>query len=96
VFRAWRYGGLGWPRLSAAGQWTWLHQRGQDVAVDALQPGDLLFYVHTPHDPSSIHHVAIAVGAGRMVEAAAPGVPVRITRIRWGGVVAAARPAPHP
>jgi len=57
---------------------------------------DLLVYAHNRHDPFSIHHVALAVGAGRMVEAAAPGVPVRITRIRRAGVVAAARPAPHP
>ena len=94
VFRAWRHAGLGWPRRSAAEQWRWLHDRGQDVAGGALQPGDLLVYAATPHDPSSIHHVALAVGAGRMVEAAAPGVPVRITRIRWGGLVGAARPVP--
>ncbi len=90
VGKSYRWGAAG----PGAEQWRWLHDRGQDVAGGALQPGDLLVYAATPHDPSSIHHVALAVGAGRMVEAAAPGAPVRVVPVRWAGLVGADRPVP--
>jgi cell wall-associated NlpC family hydrolase len=45
---AWQHAGLGWERMSAAGQWQWLH-RGRDVPATQLHPGDLLFYANNPH-----------------------------------------------
>jgi cell wall-associated NlpC family hydrolase len=90
---AWQHAGLAWTRMSAVAQWAWLHQHHRDVAAAQLQPGDLLFYADNPHDPASIHHVAMHVGNGRMVEAYAPGYPVRVTSVRWNGFYAAARPA---
>jgi cell wall-associated NlpC family hydrolase len=93
VWLAWQHAGLGWARMTAADQWRWLHQHHQDVDATGLRPGDLLFYAYKPHDPASIHHVAIAIGHGRMVEAYAPGVPIRTTTIRRSGLYAAARPA---
>jgi cell wall-associated NlpC family hydrolase len=49
-----------------------------DVALplSEAQPGDLLFWAYRPADPATIHHVAIYVGAGRIIEAASEGVPV--------------------
>jgi cell wall-associated NlpC family hydrolase len=94
VWLAWQHAGLNWERMSAAGQWAWLHQHHRQVPATQLQPGDLLFYAHDPNDPASIHHVAMATGDGRMVEAYAPGVPVRVTSVRWEGLYAAARPLP--
>ncbi len=81
--------------MSTAGQWQWqwLHQRGHDVAVEQVGPGDLLFYADNPHDPATIHHLAMAIDHGRMVEAPAPGIPVRVVPVRWRGFSAVARPA---
>lgn len=66
------------------------------VPTSQLQPGDLLFYAADPNDPASIHHVAVAIGGGRMVEAYAPGVPIRVVAIRRAGFFAAARPSTAP
>jgi cell wall-associated NlpC family hydrolase len=89
---AWWHAGPSWERMTAADQWHWLHQHGQDVSAKQLRPGDLLFYANDPSDPASIHHVAMAIGDGRMVEAPEPGVPVHVVPVRWNGFYAAARP----
>jgi cell wall-associated NlpC family hydrolase len=94
VWLAWQHAGLDWPRMSAAAQWRWLHQHGRDVPAAMVSPGDLLFYANDPPDPASIHHVAMAIGYGRMVEAPAPGIPVRVVAVRWPGLFAVARPPP--
>jgi peptidoglycan DL-endopeptidase CwlO len=90
---AWQHGGFAWERMSAAGQWQWLHRHGHDVPTTQLRAGDLLFYANNPRDPASIHHVAMAIGNRRMVEAPEPGIPVRVVAVRWDGLYAAARPA---
>lgn len=62
-----------------------------------LLPGDLLFY-----GSGHIHHVAIYIGAGQMVEALQSGTRIRMTRARVGGDYAGAvrvngsAPAPAP
>jgi hypothetical protein len=71
-----------------------VHQRHRDPSLVHLRPGDLVFYPYRPRDPGSIHHVAMAIGQGRMVEAYGPGVPVRVVRLRRSGLYAAARPGP--
>ena len=54
------------------------------IAVnDALRPGDLIFWADNPNDATTIRHVAIYSGNGRMVEAPRPGVAVRETAVRW-------------
>jgi hypothetical protein len=78
--------------MTAAAQWQCLHQRGHVVPVTKVGPGDLLFYANDLSDPASIRHVAMAVDQARMVEAPQPGVPVRVRRLRWNGLYAAARP----
>jgi cell wall-associated NlpC family hydrolase len=94
VWLAWQHAGLTWTRMSAAAQWRWLHQRGSDVPASQVRAGDLLFYANDPSDPASIHHVSMAIGDGRMVEAPAPGIPVRIVGLRWPELFAVARPIP--
>ncbi len=91
---AWQHAGLSWERMPAAGQWQWLHQHGQDMPPEQLRAGDLLFYANNLSDPATIHHVAMAIGNGRMVEAPEPGIPVRVVPVRQEGFYAAARPIP--
>jgi cell wall-associated NlpC family hydrolase len=80
TWAAWRTAGVTIPR-TAAGQLAGLPRaRGQ------LRPGDLLIY--RTAGPTR-RHVAMVVGAGRMVEAPGRGIPVRSTGIRpgWLGAV---------
>ncbi len=60
--------------------------KSQPVAVADLQPGDLLFY----GGPTSIHHVALYVGNGQMIEAPQSGELLRQTAIRTNGDFAGA------
>jgi peptidoglycan DL-endopeptidase CwlO len=91
TWAAWRHAGLGWDRMTAAGQWQAL--RGQPVGRGAFKPGDLVFYAHDPGDWRSIHHVGLYVGSGRMVEAPYPGALVRQVPLRTRGWFAAAHPS---
>ncbi|MCO5991516.1 NlpC/P60 family protein [Actinoallomurus spadix] len=50
-----------------------------------LLPGDLLFWGR-----GHVHHVAVYLGAGQMVEAFQSGTHVRMTRVRLGGDYAGA------
>ncbi|GAA0269958.1 hypothetical protein GCM10010302_04400 [Streptomyces polychromogenes] len=44
----------------------------------ALRPGDLIFYGYSPTSDSTIHHVGIYLGDGKMINAPRPGKQVRI------------------
>lgn len=57
------------------------------VAYSALRPGDLIFYATDTSNPSTIYHVAIYAGAGRMIEAVYPGTPVRETALRMSSAM---------
>jgi cell wall-associated NlpC family hydrolase len=60
------------------------------VPVDQVQPGDLLFF--GKDGVESIHHNAIYIGGGDMIEASQSGVPIRIRGWRAGDLVGAGRP----
>jgi len=47
----------------------------------ALKPGDLVFYAYAPGRDSTIYHVGIYLGGGRMVNAPRPGAVVRLDPI---------------
>jgi cell wall-associated NlpC family hydrolase len=82
TWAAWRAAGVAIPR-TAAGQLAGLpHVRGH------LRPGDLVIY--RSRGPSG-RHVAMLVAQGRMIEAPARGIPVRVTKLR-GGFLGAVRP----
>jgi cell wall-associated NlpC family hydrolase len=69
-------------------------EEGPHVPLNELQRGDLLFYATNTSDPSTIHHVAIYIGNGMMVNAPYTGAFVRIDSMYApGGLIGAVRPA---
>ena len=61
--------------------------RGRPIARSRLEPGDLLFYARS----SRVHHVALYVGGGKMIEAPRTGIPVRVVPLRARGYFGARR-----
>lgn len=84
MLQAYRDAGISLPRTSRE-QW----HAGAYLPVEQAQPGDLLFWAHDTSDPRTIHHVAMYIGDGKMVEAQQNGVPVHIRPIEWteGGLL---------
>ncbi|MGX7829740.1 NlpC/P60 family protein [Actinokineospora sp. 24-640] len=56
---------------------------GRKVPLAAKAPGDMLFW----STRGRIHHVALYIGNGQMVEAPFSGSRVRVTSVRHGGLV---------
>jgi peptidoglycan DL-endopeptidase RipA len=67
--------GIGLPHYSG-----YQYDHGHKVPVSQMQPGDLLFWA----EGGTIHHVALYIGNGRMVEAPYSGGTVRVTPVRYG------------
>jgi peptidoglycan DL-endopeptidase CwlO len=61
------------------------------VQLGDLQPGDLLFWATNTADPSTIHHVAIYLGAGEMLAAPHTGDLVQIQPVYLDGYIGAVR-----
>jgi peptidoglycan DL-endopeptidase CwlO len=82
TMRAWATAGVSLPHNAEAQS-----HYGTPVAptLAVLQPGDLIFY-HSP-----ISHVGIYIGRGLMIHAPHSGTVVKIARVQWASVVAAAR-----
>jgi cell wall-associated NlpC family hydrolase len=57
-----------------------------------LQRGDLVFWAFNTSQPSTIHHVAIWLGDGTIIEAPESGERVRVVPMRWPGFIGGARP----
>ena len=57
-------------------------QSGKRVPLSQMQRGDMLFW----NDGGSIHHVALYLGNGKMVEAPYSGSRVRVAPVRYGGI----------
>lgn len=57
------------------------------ISAQGLRPGDLLFWATDVNNPDTIYHVAMWIGGGQIVEAAVPGVPSRVTSMRWSGTM---------
>lgn len=68
--------GVGLPHFSG-----YQYDKGNRVPIAQMQPGDMLFWA----DGGTIHHVALFIGGGKMVEAPYSGGKVRITPVRYGG-----------
>jgi peptidoglycan DL-endopeptidase CwlO len=64
---------------------------GRPVAQNELQPGDLVFYDDGTGNPAAIHHVAMHVGEGKMVDAPTEGQLVDVRPIRGDGHYIGAR-----
>jgi peptidoglycan DL-endopeptidase CwlO len=83
---AYRQAGVTIPRTSRQ-QWT----AGKAVSLDALQPGDLLFYDDGTGNPATIHHVGMFVGDGKMIDAPTEGQLVDVRSMRGDGHLIGAR-----
>ena len=68
--------GIGLPHYSG-----YQYNAGKKVPVSEMRPGDMLFW----GNPGNVHHVALYIGNGKMVEAPYSGGKVRVTPVRYGG-----------
>ena len=59
---------------------------GTQVPLDAAQPGDLVFW-SSDGSQSGIYHVAIYLGDDTMIEAPTFGMTVRVTSMRYSGIM---------
>jgi peptidoglycan DL-endopeptidase RipA len=84
---AWAQVGVSLPHYSGY-QFT----SGARISRSNLMPGDLVFWAYDPADPGSIHHVAIYIGGGRVVQAPQTGDVVKISSMWSNGYIGAARP----
>ncbi|MFL6077203.1 MAG: C40 family peptidase [Mycobacteriales bacterium] len=90
--------GVGLPRVSRDQFWAGTH-----IGLADLLPGDLMFWADNPSDPATIHHVAMYIGQGMVVEAPEPGDVVKVVPVWFSGFAGAVRvvpavggPAPKP
>jgi cell wall-associated NlpC family hydrolase len=85
----WAYAlvGIQLPRVAAD-----QYNAGPHVGLDALEPGDLLFWATDLNDPATIHHVALYLGAGMMIAAPHTGDVVKIEPVYLSGYIGATRP----
>lgn len=66
---------------------------GQRITSMAdVLPGDLLFYAYDTSDPSTIHHVGLSIGNGKMIEAPYTGEVVRVHSAYRSDFIGATRP----
>ncbi|MEU7981209.1 C40 family peptidase [Micromonospora sp. NPDC049081] len=90
--------GLMWAAYRSAGYYDlprvardqYYATRSRTVSQAALLPGDLLFFA-SGSSWTTIHHVAMYIGGGRMVQAPRSGDVVKISQVRWSGLYAATR-----
>jgi cell wall-associated NlpC family hydrolase len=81
-----------------AGIWIPRNSRGQysslpKVAAGDLQAGDLVFWATNPDNPATIHHVALYIGDGKVVQAPETGDVVKVSDMWWRGYAGAVRPS---
>jgi len=85
---AYAQAGISIPRNSSA-QYKALPK----VSRADLQRGDLVFWATNTANASTIHHVAIYLGNGQILEAPQSGSVIRVTSMRWSGFIGGARPS---
>ena len=78
MLRAYEDAGIVLPRVSRD-----QYGAGRHVPVQQAQPGDLLFWGYDKGDPDTIHHVAMYLGGGKMMEAQQTGVPLGVRSVRF-------------
>ena len=91
VMQAYRAAGIYLPRTAAA-QWRW----GPRVRAGQVEPGDLVFFAGGDGTTRLPGHVGLVIGAGQMIEAFGPGIPVRITSYAGRGAIGFTRPWKNP
>ena len=88
MVRIFHAAGRSLPRTSRQ-QW----KIGVHVPLAAILPGDLLFWAHDTGNPASIHHVAMYLGHGLMVQAPHTGGHVEVSPVYLRGLIGAVRPS---
>jgi cell wall-associated NlpC family hydrolase len=78
MLQAYRSVGVTLPRVSRQ-----QFRAGAMLPVEQAQPGDLLFWARDTSNEITIHHVAMYLGDGRIVEAQQTGVPVHIRPFKF-------------
>lgn len=61
------------------------------VSVDKLLPGDLVFFATNRSDWTTIHHVGMYIGDGKMVHSPSTGDVVKISTVWWSRFFGATR-----
>jgi cell wall-associated NlpC family hydrolase len=90
--------GLTQYAYAQAGIWIPRNSRAQysalpKVSRGSLQAGDLVFWAWNPSNWQTIHHVAIYLGDGRVLQAPESGDVVKISTMWWSGYAGAVRPS---
>jgi cell wall-associated NlpC family hydrolase len=88
MVRIFHAAGRALPRTSRQ-QW----KIGVHVPLTAIAPGDLLFWANDTGNPASIHHVAMYLGHGLMVQAPHTGGHVEVSPVYLRGLIGAVRPS---
>ncbi|WP_246025750.1 C40 family peptidase [Saccharopolyspora antimicrobica] len=83
---AYKQAGISIPPSSRT-QW----KAGRPVSRDQLRPGDLVFYDDGTGNPATIHHVAMYVGGGKIVDAPTEGQLVDVRSVKGDGHYIGAR-----
>jgi peptidoglycan DL-endopeptidase RipA len=74
--------GVSLPRVSRS-----QFNAGQKVPISQVRPGDMVFYADRG---GPIHHVAMYIGNGKMIEAPYTGADVRVVPMRTKGLLSQA------
>ncbi|MFC8847872.1 MULTISPECIES: C40 family peptidase [unclassified Micromonospora] len=90
--------GLMWAAYRSAGHYQlprvsrdqYYATRSRTVSRSALLPGDLLFFA-SGSSWTTIHHVGMYIGNGKMVQAPTTGQTVKISTVGWSRLYAATR-----
>ncbi|MEU6296258.1 NlpC/P60 family protein [Streptomyces erythrochromogenes] len=83
-YAAWQGAGIALPE----GTWNQARWSGATARFDRargtapLQPGDLLLWGSDPANLGSVHHIAVYLGNGKMVEARESGTLVKVSDVR--------------
>ncbi|WP_236795962.1 C40 family peptidase [Amycolatopsis sp. GM8] len=78
MLRAYQAAGITLDRVSQD-----QYHDGALLPARTAQPGDLLFWAYDPSNPNTIHHVAMYLGDGKIVEAQQTGVPVHVRSVSF-------------
>jgi cell wall-associated NlpC family hydrolase len=60
------------------------YNAGRKVPISEIRPGDMVFY---KNGSAPIHHVALYIGNGQMIEAPYTGASVRVVPLRTRGLL---------
>lgn len=88
---AYAQAGLTLPRVSRD-QWQVGTRIPREAGLAAVAPGDLVFFATNPTTGAGIHHVAIYMGGGQMLNAARTGTFVRVEPVWMSSYAGAVRP----